>query len=54
MVVVVGDDLKLNGGVGSIPGGMYGEHFDAGLECAVNVLLDIVVNDVAYRVPDSG
>ena len=54
MVVVVRDDLKMNGGVRLVPSGMYGKNFDAGLECAVDVLLGIVVNDVTDRVPDSG
>ena len=54
MVAMVGNDLKLNSGVSSVPGGVYGENFDACLECAVYVLLDTVVDDVANRVPDSG
>ena len=51
---MVRDDLKTNSGVRLVPGGMYGENFYAGLECAVDVLLGIVVNDVTDRVPDSG
>ena len=51
---MVRNDLKLNGGVSSVPGGVYGENSDACLECAVYVLLDTVVDDVANRVPDSG
>ena len=54
MVVVVRDDLKMNSGVRLVPGGMFGKNFDAGLECAIDVLLGIVVNDVTERVPDSG
>ena len=54
MVVVVRDDLKMNGGVRLVPGGMYGEDFDAGLECPVDKLLSVVVYDVTDGVPDSG
>ena len=51
---MVGCDLEMNGGIGLVPGGMYGEDFNAGTECGVGELLDVVVNDVGDGVPDSG
>ena len=51
---MVGDDLKLNGGVSLIPGSMHGEDLGACLDRAVNVFLSVVINDVANRVPNSG
>ena len=51
---MVGDDLELNGGISLIPGSMHGKNLGACLNCAVNVLLTVVVNDVANGVPNSG
>ena len=54
MVVVVGDDLEVDCGVRLVPRGMYGEDFDAGLECPVDKLLGVVVYYVTNGTPDSG
>ena len=51
---MVGCDLEMNGGIGLVPGGMYGEDFDAGLECPVDKLLSVVVYNVTNGMPDSG
>ena len=48
------DDLKLDSGIDLIPSSMHGKDFGAGLNRAVNVLLTVVVNDVANGVPNSG
>ena len=54
VVTLVGDDLELNGGISLIPGSMHGEDLGACLIRAVDVLLSVVVNDVANGVPNSG
>ena len=46
--------LKMDCGVGLAPRGVCGEDFDAGLECPVHKLLEVVVYDVTNGVPDSG
>ena len=50
----MGDDLELNGGINLIPGSMHGEDLGACLDRAVDVLLSVVINDVANGVPNSG
>ena len=50
----MGDDLKLNGGDIPIPGSMHGEDLGACLDRAVDVLLSVVIYDVAYGMPNSG
>ena len=54
MVAMVGNDLELNSGVSSVPGGVYGENFDACLECPLSKSLKTVVDYVTYGVPDPG
>ena len=51
---MVGGDLESNGGIVLVPGGVYGEDFDAGMKCGVGELPDIVVDDVLDRVPKTG
>ena len=50
----MGDDLELNGGISLIPSSMHGDVLGACLIRAVDVLLSVVVNDVAHGVPNSG
>ncbi len=51
---MVRDYQKVDCGVRLAPRGVYGEDFDAGLECPVHKLLGVVVYDVTNGVPDSG
>ena len=51
---MVGDNLQFNGGISLIPSSMHGEDLGACLNRAVDVLLTVVVNDVAHGVPNSG
>ena len=55
MVVVIGREyLKVDCGLRLAPRGMYVKNLGAGLECPVNKLSRIVVDDVTYGMPTLG